>query len=90
MFFFNVTFFKLLMSVLENAHDQTFWQGTPVYKVCVVMSALGGFIIKISTFSCAHKNFVFFLSYFKYLSSSNGSTEEGRSNNILGQLMRHY
>jgi len=57
------------------------------------MSILSGFVIQISTFFCVHKNIVFFLSYFKYLSSSNGSTEEGRDNNrmksrILGHLIK--
>ena len=52
----------LLVSVLENAHDQTFWQNTPIYKAYIIMNFLGGFIIKINTFSCVHKNIFFFLT----------------------------
>jgi len=51
------------MSVFENAHDQTFWHTTPIYKARVVMNILDAFVIKISTFSYVHKNIVFFITF---------------------------
>jgi len=51
------------MSVLENAHDQTFWQSTPVYNAYVFMNIRGAFIIKRNTFSYMHKNIFFFLTF---------------------------